>query len=185
MPSSLALASATPSADALPPPLRWGVVTTHPQAEQWAAANLNRAGYPAWFPTYAARVRDPVLRTLSRIVERPLFPGYVFVTLNGPWTPIRYAPGVRELLMDHDHPSVCPTEAIEALQAGEDARRTPPAPGAAWAVGTPCRLASGPFQSHPAVIVEVRGENARISLLLLGALRSVYVPVECLIPREE
>jgi len=181
---ALAMASATPSADALPTAL-WGVVATHPQAERWAAANLNRIGYETYLPLYTARVRDRVLRTLTRLVDRPLFPSYLFVAIDGPWTPIRYAPGVRELLMDDGRPSICPREAVEALQAGDGLRRTPAAPGAAWPPGAPCSLATGVFKGHPAVVSEVQGENARITLMLLGELRSVYVPVECLAPRDE
>jgi hypothetical protein len=53
----------------------WAVITTHPQAERWACANLARRGYACFVPTFIARRRDPVLRTLTRLVEVPLFAG--------------------------------------------------------------------------------------------------------------
>src|SRR5215472_15089443 len=140
--ATLEMATASPSADALPT-AHWAVVATHPQAERWAAANLNRIGYETYLPLYAARVRDRVLRTLTRLVHRPLFPGYLFVAIDGPWTPIRYAPGVRELLMDDGRPSICPRASVEALQAHDELRRTSTPPGAAWPPGTPCSLATG------------------------------------------
>jgi len=185
---ALAMASATPSAEASTKRQGWAVVVTHPQAERWAAANLNQAGYRTYLPLYAARRRDPVLRTLTRIVERPLFPGYVFVHHAGhdPWIPIWHAPGVRELIVDSERkPQYARAGDISALQAGDELRRTPPASGAAWPPGTPCSLATGAFKGHPAVVAHVSGENARIAIMLLGELRSVYVPVEYLVARDE
>jgi len=185
---ALAMASATPSAEASTQPQGWAVVVTHPQAERWACANLNQAGYRTYLPLYAARRRDPVLRTLTRIVERPLFPGYLFVhhAEHDPWIPIWHAPGVRELIVDADRkPQYARAGDISALQAGNELRRTPTPAGAAWPPGTPCSLATGVFKGHPAVVDQVSGQNARITLMLLGALRSVYVPVECLAPRDE
>src|SRR5215472_3813259 len=119
--TALAMVQTTPSAVAMRQ--GWGVIATHPQAEDWACANLRRMGYRTYLPLYAARVRDPILRTLSRIVHRPLFTSYAFVWLDGgQWRPIRNAYGVRILLMDGEIPAYALLSDVEGLQTGEMAR---------------------------------------------------------------
>lgn len=165
----------------------WAVVQSHPQAERWAEHNLNRAGYATYLPTYATKRRDPVLRTITRIVIAPLFPSYLFVrtTPDAPWTPIRYAPGVRHLLMRDGKPDMADAGAVEALQANEALRRTPTTPEALHRPGSACRLAHGPCRGADAVVVSVGPNMAMVSLLMLGALRTVAVPVDWLEARDD
>jgi transcription antitermination factor NusG len=83
-----------------------------------------------YLPLYAVRVRDRVHRTLTRIVHRPLFTGYLLVIL-GPtdaWTPITNTQGVARLLMSEaEKPHVVRAGAVEALQRFDASRATPDA----------------------------------------------------------
>jgi transcription antitermination factor NusG len=164
----------------------WAVVHTHPQAERWAAANIARLGYRVFLPLFATLVRDPVLHTRTRLAMRPLFPRYAFVHLEDgtPWVPVRYAPGVSDLLMTDGKPAYAPEAAVEALEATQASRRTLMAPGPAWRPGDPSTVVLGPFQGMDAVVISVRRKSARIALVVLGALREVTVGVESLRPRE-
>jgi hypothetical protein len=40
------------------------------------------------------------------------------------------------------------------------------------------------FQGHPAVVLAVGREKARIAIMLFGALREATVSLDCLKPRE-
>lgn len=165
----------------------WAVVHTHPQAERWCAANLERVGYRVFLPLYAALVRDPVLHTRTRTALRPLFERYLFVHHDNPqlWRPIREAPGVAAVLNDGLKLRYAPGASVEALQAGEASRRTPQAPGAVWAAGTPCKCLYGPFRGVDAVVIAAGRKTARIALLMLGALREVSVRCDALAARGE
>ena len=164
----------------------WGVIHTHPQAERWACANLNRAGYRTFLPLHLVKRRDPVLRTMTRLVEVPLFVSYAFVSLapTDPWVPIRYTPGVHTLLMSGGKPNINATGVVEGLRAvlAQPAPIEPPdatrRAGAAVAVG------NGPLAGHQAVVVSVAGNRAMIALLLFGELRTVSVDVTSLVERE-
>jgi len=156
----------------------WHVCQTHPQAEHWAAENLRRQGYTHYLPLIRVRRRDPVLRTLTRQVDVPLFQGYIFVALGprDPWTPVTNTRGVARLLMDQGRPATVATPIVEALQAGEDARRSIQQPGAAWQPGAPCKLAAGAFDGHDAVVIELRPRGVRVAVLCFGAMQEITVP---------
>ena len=164
----------------------WFACQTHPQSERWAAANLRQAGYLTYLPLYTTRVRDRVLHTLIHEVERPLFTGYLFVQLaeTQPWTPIWHTPGVARMLGSGQRkPDMVRAGAVEAVQAGDASRRSVQAPGASWAPGTPCRLATGSLKDHEGVVLAVNRLTATVGLLLFGQMREVTVRLDCLIPR--
>ena len=164
----------------------WAVIHTHPQADRWACDGLNRAGYRTFLPLYAAKRRDPVLRTMTRLVELPLFTSYAFVLLgqHDPWVPIRYTPGVHSLLMSGGLPNIAARASIEALEASQELRRSIAPPGSLWRPGMPCSLATGAFTGHPAVVIEVERQIAKVAIVMFGELRQVSVDVNSLVARE-
>jgi transcription antitermination factor NusG len=166
--------------------LAWFAVSTHPQAERWARSNLERAGYRVYLPLYAALRRDPVMRTMSRRCELPLFPGYLFVALGegDRWTPIRYCAGVADIL-GHDgvRPHPVPAGAVEALQGGEEARRAIAPVGTSWAAGDPCQLERGALAGKPAVVLRLARGIAVIGVVLFGQLTEATVPLASLARR--
>jgi transcription antitermination factor NusG len=165
----------------------WIVAVTHAQAEAWADCNLQRRGYHCFLPRYAAKRRDPVLHTLTRVVIAPLWPGYLFVhhDSRNSWRPIYETPGVRSVLKTRDQIQWANAGDVEALRATEDARRSITPPGALWAPGMPCSPVAGtPFAGHPAVIIEIHGSRAMIALMLFGQLTRVSIDVACLREQE-
>ena len=174
-------------ADAVHGP-RWCVIASYPQAERRAAASLALKGYQTYLPLVAVTRRDRVVRSMLHRVEIPLWPGYLFVRLDtrDPWYPIRYAPGVFQLLTNADRsPAPVADHILAALQATEDARRSLPPPGARWAPGAACSLSQGPLASMPAVILRCDHDTATIACLFLGQLREITVPVDCLSKRDD
>lgn len=172
-----------PECGGIPAIAQWTVVHTHPSREKWASENLIRAGYETYLPLYAALAGKQ-----RQLVERPLFPGYLFLGLEDGqgWVAAWHTPGVHKLCTFAGRPSIAPTVAVEALQAGEDARRCLPPPGSLWRPGAPCRLANGsPLDGIDAVVISVTGDSARVHVLMFGELRAVVVKAECLEMRRE
>jgi len=164
---------------------RWAVCHTHPQAERWAATNLRRQGYNAYLPLRTVLRRDRCLPTHSRPVAVPLWTGYLFVDIGSHWAPVAHTLGVARLLMAGPCPHIVPEAVLSALQAGEALRRSITPPGAQWAPGAACSLATGAFAGHPAVVLSVTRHSATVALLLFGELRNVTVGIECLVARDE
>jgi transcriptional antiterminator RfaH len=163
--------------------VQWTVVHTHPSREKWASENLTRAGYETYLPLYATLAGKP-----RQLVERPLFPGYLFLGLETGqgWVAAWHTPGVHKLCMFAGRPGIAPTAAVEALQAGESARRCLPPPGSLWRPGAPCRLANGsPLDGIDAVVISVTAAHARVHVLMFGELREVAVRAECLVARKD
>lgn len=161
---------------------RWFCVQTHPQAERWAKENLDRQGYESLLLFYDVRVRDRVLRTMTRIVERPYLPRYVFVRFDrdrDPWGPICSTRGVQRLLMSTAYvPLPVPDVHIERLiadAAAERILRADAGPGEDL-TGERLRLTEGAFAEHEGVCEA--GEKERVQMLLSIMGRDVRVTVE-------
>jgi transcription antitermination factor NusG len=169
---------------------QWFVVSTHPQAERRATHHLAQQGYTTFLPLYAARRRDRVVKTMFHTVETPLFPSYAFARFDArrdPWRPILSTPGVFDLIRNRctGMPEPVRAGAVEALEASQDARRCLPAQNASWAPGTPCRPATGIMAGIPGVVLNVQRETATVSLMFLGHLREITLPLDCLTSRDE
>jgi transcription antitermination factor NusG len=133
-----------------------------------------------------------VIQTVTHTIERPLFPAYAFVARDedDPWVPIRYAPGVHSLLMANGKPQMVRYGAVEALQATEDARCSPPPPNSQWRPGSAVRVAMGIFTGMPGVVTKVGiafggTDMAFVSLMFLGHLREISLPLDCLTSRDD
>ena len=149
--------------------------------------NLLRFGFEAYLPLCTVRRRDRVLRTLIHTVEVPLFRSYLFV-LHEPgssWRPIRGTPGVQTLVTVGGRLEYAVPGAVEALQATERLRRAPTAPEHLYRPGSACRLSAGPLRGHEAVVAEIDGESATVTVMLFGELRRVSVPLGALSLRED
>ncbi|HEY2418105.1 MAG TPA: transcription termination/antitermination NusG family protein, partial [Steroidobacteraceae bacterium] len=146
-----------------------------PKAERRAHAALHHRGYDPYLPLITVRRR-------SVWHSEPLFPGYLFIHLDlaRPWYPIRWAPGVYYLLTVAGLPQSCAAGAVEAVQAAEAERATQHPTAASWAPGMACSPTTGPFRDYPAVITSVTRETATLAIMMLGQLRNVSVPLDCL-----
>ena len=156
----------------------WVVAQTHPQAERWASTELARRGYRTYLPLLAVQRRDRATHRMMHTVLVPLFPGYLFVDLSpaDPWSPVRNAPGVAALLMMGGRPNQVPKGLVEAIQAGDESRRSVNAPASNWAPGTPCKLVAGAFDGHDAVVTKLLARGVRVAVLCFGALQEITVP---------
>jgi transcription antitermination factor NusG len=165
----------------------WIVACTHPQAERWADANLRRNGYRTYLPLVTVRRRDPVLHTLTRIIQRPLFAGYIFVHYDSrdPRRPIRETPGVRDLIRCGNQIKWASDASVEAVRSAEAVAAVQLPLTVQWAPGTPVAVANGMFNNVPAVVLSVGRDMALVALMMFGHLREVAVQLDCLRPRDE
>ena len=78
---------------------RWYVVHTQPNGEGRADLNLRRQGFATYLPRYARRRRHA---RRQEVVQRPLFPRYLFVTLDlarDRWRAVHSTFGVNRLVL--------------------------------------------------------------------------------------
>lgn len=95
----------------------WIAVATQPNAEARAVQNLERQGYECYCPC-TRTLRRHARR--SETVERPFFPGYLFVRLDPSreqWRPILYSRGVRAVVRFGEELGIVPDGVIESLIA--------------------------------------------------------------------
>lgn len=125
---------------------RWFVVHTRPNAETRALDNLRRQGFETFLPRHKRR------RAHARrvdVVERPLFPRYLFVAFDlvgAPWRSILGTFGVSDLIRRGDVPTPVPEGVVEALRAGVDAAAFDELePAARMRAGDAVRVLAGPF----------------------------------------
>jgi transcriptional antiterminator RfaH len=161
----------------------WAVAQTHPQAERWADQNLRRLGFTTYLPLVAIRRPDRVTPSLTHRVLVPLWPGYVFVQHDNPdlWRPIREAPGVANVLKCGNRLQYVRQGALEAARAVVEATSYPTH---GLVVGAACSVLLGPLEGMSGVVIQLGREYALVSLLMLGQLRSVSVPLDCLKSRD-
>jgi transcriptional antiterminator RfaH len=142
----------------------WAAVNTQPHRERVAHDNLERQGFIAYCPV--VRRRRSHARRVDEVL-RPLFPGYLFVSIapeRENWRPILSTYGVRTLVRCGDQPSVVDARFIDALKAREvdGAIVRPPVP---YHVGQQVRVVAGAFDGIVATILDL-DEKDRLTVLL-------------------
>jgi transcriptional antiterminator RfaH len=104
------------------PARRWYVVQTHPRREAGVVLQLEAQHFRAFLPRMTRTVRHA--RKL-RLVEAPVFPGYLFVSLDlgrDRWRSVNGTFGAVGLIMGDEFPSATPRGVVESLLAYADAR---------------------------------------------------------------
>ena len=82
---------------------RWFVVRTHPNGEFKALAHILRQGFDGYLPRYVKRRRHA---RKTENVQKPLFPGYLFVGMDperARWRALNSTVGVSELILSLIH----------------------------------------------------------------------------------
>ena len=144
----------------------WVAVATHPNAEGQAVQNLKRQGYECYCP------RTRVLRRHARrseTVERPFFPGYLFVRLDPArdrWRPIMHSRGVRTIVRFGEELGVAPDGVVESLMAREaNEGLNPPPASERLEVGQQVSLHGTPFDDFLCTVQSLEPRD-RVCVLL-------------------
>lgn len=162
--------------------LRWYVVHTQPHAEDRAILNLARQD----FRTFCPRVRRTIRHARTRrVVFTPLFPGYLFLALDGErwgWRQVNGTRGVIRILTHNDLPQAMPCGVVEALVARVDAD------GAInWRpdleIGGKVRLTEGPFAEFVGTLERLDAAGrVQVLLELMGRVVCVATTAQQLAP---
>jgi transcription antitermination factor NusG len=136
-----------------------------------------RRGPETFLPTYRTRSRRA---DGPATVERPLFPGYLFVrleSLDAPRVAVLQAPGVVRVVEFAGRPAPVPAAVIDSLRIitlGPDEARPHPLLHEGQAV----RVVAGPFAGATGRLSRGRGRRPRlvVTLELLG--RAAAVPID-------
>ncbi len=158
----------------------WYVVYTQANSELKALNNLMRQGFHAYLPQFKktrrhARKTDTVLR--------PLFPRYLFVSLDlaqDRWRSILSTYGVNNLVGNRNGPEVVPTSLVETLQSRrDDGGAIHPLRLRGYEQGDPLKVEDGVFAGNIAELAEL-DDDERVTVLmsLLGREVRVQLPLE-------
>jgi transcriptional antiterminator RfaH len=157
---------------------RWYVVHTQPQSEVRADANLRRQGFTTYLPRYLRQRRHA---RKTEVVARPLFPRYLFVSLDmarDRWRAIHSTFGVSHLVLAGEDPAPLPEGIVDEIRAREsgDGHVMLGLP-AGVGVGSQVRLVDGIFAEAKGVIERI-ADDRRVAVLLqlLGRQVRVFVP---------
>lgn len=161
---------------------RWYVVRTQPHAETKAIFHLERQAFRIFCPRIAKTVRHA--RKTSQVMK-PLFPGYIFLSMdagNARWRSVNGTCGVLNILMLGEMPHPVPLGVVESLMAriGDDG-------AIAWRpslrVGQPVRIASGALEDFAGTLEHLDSQGrVRVLLDIMGRGVSVQLHASVLIP---
>ena len=159
---------------------RWYVVQTHVNGETKAALNLLRQGYEIYLPRYLKRRRHA---RKADFVARPLFPRYLFVTVDMAtqrWRSIQSTVGVSHLVTNGNEPAVVPESIVAALKAREDTKGFVKVDvSAKFSRGDKVRVLAGVFMDS-AGIFDGMADHNRVAILLqmLGGKVRVHLDAD-------
>lgn len=161
---------------------RWYAVSTPVAAEPRACANLIRQGFLPFCPQVARTIRSG---RRVRTELRPLFPGYVFVSLDlkrDAWRSVNGTFGVRQLVHLGGQPSPLPRGVVETLQEMSRALGRVDF-SARLAVGEKVRFLGGPFADMIGALEHLDGSGrVRVLISLLGRETTVKTSAQELVP---
>lgn len=163
---------------------RWYVVQTQPHAETKAIFNLKQQSFEIFCPWLLKNVRHA---RKVRKVQVPLFPGYVFLSMDiaqTQWRRINSTFGVMHLIMQGSRPQAVPLSVIDTLRSRVDDNGV-----VNWSnnlhVGQMVRISRGAFADWvgPLEYLDARG-RVQVLLAIMGREVNVSLHVSCLVPVE-
>ncbi len=160
-------------ADAAKPLSQWFAVYTTPRHEKAVARQFAVRQIEAFLPLYRSVNR---WKNGCRVnVAQPLFPNYVFVSLERhDYVRVLQTPGVLSLVGSRREPSPLPSSEIESLRAGLPERECEPHPY--LVAGEKVRIHSGPLTGVVGVLVRKKN-NLRVVLTINLIMQSVAVEI--------
>jgi len=169
---------------------KWYVVLTKPKQEERAEEHLIAQGGEVFLPRIQL---EKILKGERTDVIEPLFPGYLFVNIEGCEQlvgSIRSTRGVRQLLKFGTKPLIVQNALIGDLKNrcySQVENQTKSSLGSSagkqtvFKQGQVVEVSSGPFKDYQAIFKQFDGEARAIILLnLLNQQQELLVELECL-----
>jgi transcription antitermination factor NusG len=153
---------------------RWYAAYTRSNHEKSAAEQMGKRSIEHFVPTYEA-VRTWKDRRMR--LDRPLFPGYVFVRIAlENRLKVLVVPGVVRLVGFDRQPAALPNEEIEMLRTAVN-RRLSTEPHRYLTVGRRVRIVRGPLEGFEGVLLRRKGRT-RLLLSLDLIRQSAAIEVD-------
>ena len=156
---------------------RWYVAHTQPNSEIKATFNLQRQGFGAYLPRVRAERRHA--RRVEQI-SRPLFPRYLFVSLDpghDRWRSVNGTFGVRNLITQGNDPIPVPKGIVESFKSMEDNSGLIAPEPPSFRSGQRIEILSGPMAMHVGLFHRMSDKERVVLLLnLLGQEVTVTIP---------
>lgn len=158
---------------------RWYVAQTRPREERTALTHLIRQGFTTFLPEYLRR------RSHARRVETvraPLFPGYLFISMDialTRWRAIASTVGVSRLICTGERPSIVPDGVIESIRSrADDCGLIQIEPIVPFRPGDAVQVVSGAFADQIGLFQCATDEDRVVLLLdILGREIKVKLPL--------
>ena len=160
----------------------WYALQVYQRLEKITALLLNQKGFDPFLPTYTVKRRwsDRV-----KVVEQPLFPGYLFcrLDLRQPWLPVLTTPGVISIVGTGKEPSAIPATEIEAVRRIVRSA-TSAEPWPYLRSGDCVTISDGPLRGTEGILAEMKNAcKLVVSIHLLQRSVAVVVDREIVLPR--
>lgn len=142
----------------------WYLVYTKPQSEVIAYHHLLQQEYDVFLPMVTRKKR---VRTVYKQIEEPLFPRYLFISLDmkfDNWSPIRSTRGVTGLVRFGMEYGRVPNDFIDVMKKKLD-HGTDDSDKPIFDKGATVSVVSGPFKGWDAVFHEQKGADRAVILL--------------------
>lgn len=163
-----------PSGEAISVGFPWFALQVRTRHELGVAGSLRGKGYEPFVPLYQCRKRwsDRV-----KVVDTPLFPGYIFCRLNLQYRlPVLTTPGVIQIVGHNRQPVPVDEAEIHGIQAMVNLG-LPTQPWPYLKVGDRVQIEHGPLRGLEGTLVEMRGAH-RFVLSVTLLQRSVAAEID-------
>ena len=153
---------------------QWFAAYTYPRHEKKVAEYLGWSGIESFLPVYKEARRWK--NGLRVVVERPLFPSYIFVHVApGESLKILRTPSVASLVTVAGVPAALPNHEIESLRAGVDQLNLEPHPY--LKKGDRVRVKTGPFAGQEGILV-IHKNQWRVVICIDLLMQAISVEVD-------
>ena len=159
-------------------PIRWYAVSLQSNREYLAQKYMQGNGVVHFLPTYRTM---SARKDKSILLNRPLFPGYIFVQLEIPGqqkSVVLKSPGVCGFVSFSGGPAPVDDDVIDSLRILTGVASGGVRPHPLVKAGQRVRVADGPFRNAVGILCEAdgQGKNLVVEVSFLG--RAVAVPID-------
>lgn len=160
--------------------MAWYAAYTQALKESLAARHLENQDFSVYLPLYRKSRRHA--RRIE-VIGAPLFPRYVFVTIDVEgqrWRSVNGTVGVCGLVMSGGHPLPVPNAVIEEIRRREDSDGMVALNPQPFTKGQPLRVKYGPMDDVQGLFDSLADQKRVFMLMhLLGREVRVRVPLNC------
>ncbi len=154
---------------------QWYVVQTYVGFEQRVKTALQRKIREAGKADYFGEIFVPtekvfdLVRGKKQVVERRLFPGYLFTQIafnEESWSLVRSVPKVVGFLGKANRPAVVSEEEVAKIVQRVESGMAAPRPKVLFVVGEAVKVVDGPFREFSGTVEAVNSDRSRVRVAL-------------------